>query len=112
MTTIRVPDIGDASDVDIIEVLVSVGDTVAEEDGLITLETDKATMDVPAPQGGVVKSIAVKVGDKVSEGSVVLELETASSAAATEAAAQAAEEAAATSAAAPVDPFAAGEETE
>ena len=82
--TVTVPDIGDASDVDIIEVLVSVGDTVAEEDGLITLETDKATMDVPAPQGGVVKSIAVKVGDKVSEGSVVLELETASSAAATE----------------------------
>lgn len=97
--TVTVPDIGDASDVDIIEVLVSVGDTVAEEDGLITLETDKATMDVPAPQGGVVKSIAVKVGDKVSEGSVVLELETASSAAATEAAAAPAPAAAPTPAA-------------
>lgn len=97
--TVTVPDIGDASDVDIIEVLVSVGDTVAEEDGLITLETDKATMDVPAPQGGVVKSIAVKVGDKVSEGSVVLELETASSAAATEFAAAPAPAAAPTPAA-------------
>ncbi|MDM7859554.1 dihydrolipoyllysine-residue acetyltransferase [Alteromonas sp. ASW11-36] len=78
VVTVKVPDIGDAADVDIIDVLVSVGDSVAEEDGLITLETDKATMDVPAPQAGVVKSIAVKVGDKVSEGSVVLELESAS----------------------------------
>ncbi|MBT0585549.1 dihydrolipoyllysine-residue acetyltransferase [Alteromonas oceanisediminis] len=73
--TVTVPDIGDASDVEVIEVLVKVGDTVAEEDGLITLETDKATMDVPASQAGTVKSIEVKVGDKVSKGSVVLELE-------------------------------------
>lgn len=74
---VTVPDIGDASDVDIIEVLVNEGDTVAEEDGLITLETDKATMDVPAPQAGKVVSLKVKVGDKVSEGSLVLTLEVA-----------------------------------
>lgn len=73
-----VPDIGDANDVDVIEILVNVGDTVEAEDGLITLETDKATMDVPAPQSGVVKSIAVNVGDKVSQGSVVLALESPS----------------------------------
>lgn len=79
---VTVPDIGDASDVDIIEVLVSVGDTVNEEDGLITLETDKATMDVPAPQSGKVTSIEVKVGDKVSEGLAVLTLEVAGSEAA------------------------------
>ncbi|KFZ36195.1 pyruvate dehydrogenase [Shewanella mangrovi] len=77
---VKVPDIGDAKDVDIIEVLVSEGDTISADDGLITLETDKATMDVPAPQGGVVKSLAVKVGDKVSEGSLVLTLEVAGSA--------------------------------
>ena len=74
---VTVPDIGDATDVDIIEVLVSEGDTVEPEDGLITLETDKATMDVPAPEGGKVVSLAVKVGDKVSEGSLVLTLEVA-----------------------------------
>lgn len=74
---VTVPDIGDASDVDVIEVLVSTGDTVEEEDGLITLETDKATMDVPAPQAGKVISLAVKVGDKVSQGSLVLSLEVA-----------------------------------
>jgi pyruvate dehydrogenase E2 component (dihydrolipoamide acetyltransferase) len=76
---VTVPDIGDASDVEIIELLVAVGDTVEPEDGLITLETDKATMDVPAPEAGKVVALAVKVGDKVSEGSVVLTLETASS---------------------------------
>lgn len=78
---VTVPDIGDANDVDIIEVLVNEGDTVAEEDGLITLETDKATMDVPAPQSGKVVSLKVKVGDKVSEGSLVLTLEVAGQAA-------------------------------
>jgi pyruvate dehydrogenase E2 component (dihydrolipoamide acetyltransferase) len=72
---VTVPDIGDASDVDIIEVLVNVGDSVEEEDGLITLETDKATMDVPAPQAGKIVDIKVSVGDKVSEGSLVLTLE-------------------------------------
>jgi pyruvate dehydrogenase E2 component (dihydrolipoamide acetyltransferase) len=72
---VTVPDIGDASDVEIIEILVAEGDTVAAEDGLITLETDKATMDVPAPEGGKITSLKVKVGDKVSKGSLVLMLE-------------------------------------
>ncbi len=58
-----------------IEVLVSVGDTVAPEDPLVTLESDKATMDVPSPAGGTVKAIHVKVGDHVSQGSLVLDLE-------------------------------------
>ncbi|TRW50389.1 dihydrolipoyllysine-residue acetyltransferase [Aliidiomarina halalkaliphila] len=74
---VKVPDIGDSGEVDVIEVLVSEGDEVSEEDGLITLETDKATMDVPSPKAGKVKSLKVKVGDKVSEGSLVLELEIA-----------------------------------
>ncbi|MGQ8364772.1 dihydrolipoyllysine-residue acetyltransferase [Glaciecola sp. 1036] len=73
---VKVPDIGDAAEVDVIDVLVSVGDTIAEEDGLITLETDKATMDVPAPQAGKVVELKVSTGDKVSEGSLVLILET------------------------------------
>ena len=74
---VTVPDIGGDTDVDVIEVLVAVGDVIAEEDGLITLETDKATMDVPAPQSGTVKAIHAKVGDKVSEGSLVIDLEVA-----------------------------------
>ncbi len=72
---VTVPDIGDAADVDVIEILVAEGDTVEAEDGLITLETDKATMDVPSPQAGKVVSLKVKEGDKVSEGSLVLTLE-------------------------------------
>ena len=79
---VQVPDIGESGEVEIIEVLVSAGDEVNAEDGLITLETDKATMDVPCPQAGVVESVAVKVGDKVKEGSLVLKLKVTSSAAA------------------------------
>ena len=74
---VKVPDIGDFSDVPVIEVLVKPGDSVKPEDALVTLESDKATMDVPSPAGGVVKEIKVKVGDKVSEGALVLILETA-----------------------------------
>jgi len=70
-TDIRVPDLGDFSDVEVIEVLVSAGDRVAKEDGLITLETDKATMDIPAAEAGVIESISVKVGDRVSTGDVI-----------------------------------------
>src|SRR4051812_16860611 len=70
-----VPDIGDFSDVPVIEVMVSPGDTVAEEDPLVTLESDKATMDVPSPFGGVVQELKVKTGDTVSEGSPLLTLE-------------------------------------
>jgi pyruvate dehydrogenase E2 component (dihydrolipoamide acetyltransferase) len=73
---VTVPDIGDFGEVPVIEILVSVGDTVAPEDPLVTLESDKATMDVPSPAGGTVKAIHVKVGDNVSEGSLVLDLET------------------------------------
>ena len=73
---VKVPDIGDFTDVPVIEVLVKPGDTVKAEDSLVTLESDKATMDVPAPAAGVVKSLGVKVGDKVSEGALLLTLET------------------------------------
>src|SRR5450631_1049775 len=79
---VRIPDIGDFSDIPVIEVFVKVGDTVKAEDPLLSLESDKATMDVPAPRGGVVKSIAVKVGDKVSEGSVIMQFEGSAAAAA------------------------------
>lgn len=74
---IKVPDIGDFDEVPVIGILVSVGDTVAEEDPLVELESDKATMEVPSPAAGVVKEIKVAEGDKVSEGSVILVLETA-----------------------------------
>ncbi len=72
---VLVPDIGDYKDVPVIEVLVKVGDTVKAEQSLLTLETDKATMDVPAPFDGVVKEVKVKVGDKISMGVVILLLE-------------------------------------
>jgi dihydrolipoamide dehydrogenase len=72
---IKVPDIGGYKDVPVIEVLVKPGDSVKKEDSLITLESDKATMDVPAPQAGVVRELKVKSGDKVSQGSVILMLE-------------------------------------
>ena len=73
---IKVPDIGDFSDVPVIEIFVKVGDTVKAEDPLVSLESDKATMDVPAPVSGVVTAIGIKIGDKVSEGSVILSLAT------------------------------------
>jgi len=79
---IKVPDIGDFKNIPVIEVLVKPGDAVRKEDPLITLESDKATMDVPAPQAGVVKELRVKTGDKVSEGSLILTLEADDTAAA------------------------------
>ena len=72
-----VPDIGDYSDVPVIEVLVAVGDSVSKDQGLVTLESDKATMEVPAPFAGVVKELKVKVGDSLSEGKVVALIEVA-----------------------------------
>jgi len=86
---VKVPDIGDFKDVPVIEVFVKPGDTVKAEDSLVTLESDKATMDVPAPVAGTVKELKVKVGDKVSEGSVILTLETGGPAAETSKPAQA-----------------------
>ena len=79
---IKVPDIGDFTDVPVIEVLVKAGDAVKVDDSLVTLESDKATMDVPSTAAGVVKSVAVKVGDKVGEGSVVVVVEAAAATAA------------------------------
>ena len=73
---VRVPDIGEFENVPVIEVLVAAGDTVAAEDPLLTLESDKATMDIPAPAGGTVAGVRVGVGDTVSEGDVIIELQT------------------------------------
>ncbi len=77
---IKVPDIGDFKEVEVIEVLVAPGDTIKAEQSLITVESDKASMEIPASQGGVVKAVKIKVGDKVAEGSVILELEAAGAA--------------------------------
>ena len=74
---VEVPDIGDFTNVDIIEVLVGPGDQIAAEDALITLESDKATIEIPSPQAGTVKEVLVKVNDKVSEGDVILTMELA-----------------------------------
>lgn len=79
---VKVPDIGGAENVDVIDVMVKAGDKIQKEDPLITMEGDKATMDVPAPDAGEVAEVKVKVGDKVSEGSVILMLKTASGGAA------------------------------
>src|SRR5512145_1580519 len=79
---VLVPDIGGFKDVAVIEVMVKAGDTVAAEDTLITLETDKAAMDVPSPFAGTVKEVKVKVGDKVGEGKLILVMETSGAAAA------------------------------
>ena len=77
---VLVPDIGDYKDVSIIEVMVKAGDTIKAEDNLVTLETDKAAMEVPAPYSGVIKEMKVKVGDKVSQGSLILLLESSDAA--------------------------------
>lgn len=75
LKTVTVPDIGDFKDVPVIEVLVRAGDSVQTEDSLVTLESDKATIDVPSPYQGIVKDILIRAGDKVSEGSALLTLE-------------------------------------
>ena len=77
---VLVPDIGDYKDVSIIEVMVKAGDTIKAEDNLVTLETDKAAMDVPSPYAGVIREMKVKVGDKVSQGSLILLLESSGAA--------------------------------
>ncbi|AVQ09199.1 TPA: dihydrolipoyl dehydrogenase [Xanthomonas vasicola pv. zeae] len=98
---IKVPDIGDYSDVPVIEVLVAVGDSVAKDQGLVTLESDKATLEVPSSAAGVVKELKVKVGDTLSEGALVLLLESEGEAAAPAKAETKAAPAAAAPAAAP-----------
>ena len=99
---VKVPDIGDVSDVAVIELLVKAGDTVKAEQSLVTVESDKASMEIPSSAAGVVKELKVKLGDKVSEGSVLLMLESADAAAAAPAPAPAAAAPAPAPAAAPV----------
>ncbi|MDH5423593.1 MAG: dihydrolipoyl dehydrogenase [Gammaproteobacteria bacterium] len=77
---VHVPDIGDFDSVEVIEVLVNVGDTLQEEDSIITVESDKASMEIPAPQAGVVKEICVAVGDKISEGALMIKMQTGAAA--------------------------------
>lgn len=82
MVDIRIPDLGDFTDVEVIEVMVKPGDAVRVDDSLITIESEKASMEVPSTEAGVVREILVKVGDKVSEGSPIVVIETAPPAAA------------------------------
>ena len=79
---IKVPDIGDFKDIDVIEVLVKPGDAVEKETSLITVESDKATMEIPSPAAGVVKELKLKIGDKVSEGSLIMLLDVGAAASA------------------------------
>ena len=107
---VKVPDISDFKDIPVIEVFVKAGDAVKAEDSLVSLESDKATMDVPAPAAGVVREVRLKLGDKVSEGSLILTLDTAAAAEtkpATAAAAPAPSAPAPAAAAAPAAPVAA-----
>ena len=78
---VLVPDIGNFDSVDVIEVLVKAGDTIAKDDSLLTVESDKASMDIPAPFAGVVKEVKLKVGDKIAQGHLILTLEADSAAA-------------------------------
>ena len=81
LTEIKVPDIGDYADVPIIDLFVKVGDSIAVDDAICTLESDKATMDVPASAAGVVKELLVKLGDRVAEGTVLIRIDAAAGAA-------------------------------
>lgn len=101
---VAVPDIGEDGEVDVIDVLVSVGDVIEQEDGLITLETDKATMDVPSTHAGTVKEVLISSGDKVKQGTLVIKLETSGGAAPEAAPAASAPAAAEPVAAAPAAP--------
>jgi dihydrolipoamide dehydrogenase len=105
---VKVPDIGDFRDVQVIEILVKPGQTVKAEQSLITLESDKASMEIPSPLAGIVRELKVKLGDKVSEGSPILELDAAETAAAPPPPAPAKPAAAASAPAAPPPAFAPG----
>ncbi|HNJ06054.1 MAG TPA: FAD-dependent oxidoreductase, partial [Leptospiraceae bacterium] len=83
LITVKVPDIGNYKDIPVIDVCVKAGDTVKAEDALLTVESEKATMDIPSPVAGVVKEIKVKVGDRVSEGHAVAVIEASSTSSAT-----------------------------
>ncbi len=74
-TTIKLPDVGDFDDIEIIEVLIAAGDQIQAEDSMIVLESDKATMEIPSPLAGTIKSVLVKVGDRISEGSDIIVIE-------------------------------------
>lgn len=80
MTELQVPDIGDFDTVEVIEVLVAEGDTIKAEQSLITVESDKASMEIPASAAGVVKKVLVKVGDKVAQGTAIVSIEAAAAA--------------------------------
>ncbi|MGQ2980440.1 MAG: biotin/lipoyl-containing protein, partial [Polaromonas sp.] len=115
LADITIPDIGDFDEVTVIELLVKPGDTIQAEQSLLTVESDKASMEIPSSQAGVVKELKVKLGDKVKQGSIVLVLETGDAAAAPapgaepkQAAAPAAPEQAATKSVAAPAPAAAG----
>ena len=82
LVEVKLPDIGDFADVEVIEILVETGDVVELEQGLITLESDKASMEIPSPAAGTVANIQVKTGDRISEGSMLLTLESATGTAA------------------------------
>ena len=82
LSEVKVPDIGDFKEVEVIEVMVKAGDTIKVDQSLITVESDKASMEIPSSQAGVVKEVKVKVGDKVAEGSLLLLVEAAGEAAA------------------------------
>src|SRR5215470_20122668 len=86
LVEVKVPDIGDFKDVEVIELLVKPGDTVKKEQSLITVESDKASMEIPSSHEGIVKELLVKLGDKVGEGSAVLKLDAQGPAAAAPAA--------------------------
>ncbi|MDB5768571.1 MAG: aceF, partial [Collimonas fungivorans] len=75
MVEVKVPDIGDVSEVEVIELMVKVGDTVKVDQSLITVESDKASMEIPSSHAGVIKELKVKLGDKVKEGTLILVLE-------------------------------------
>ncbi|MCB1908712.1 MAG: dihydrolipoamide acetyltransferase, partial [Rhodocyclaceae bacterium] len=82
LVEVKVPDIGDFSDVPVIELFVKVGDSIKEEDAICTLESDKATMDVPSSASGVVREVLVSLGDTVSEGSLLIKVDSGAAAAA------------------------------
>src|ERR1700712_5777815 len=80
LVEVKVPDIGDFKEVAVIELLVKPGDTIKAEQSLVTVESDKASMEIPSSQAGVVKEVRVKLGDKVAEGSVIVVIEAAAAA--------------------------------